>query len=115
MNYKIFQSYQKKAAFLGILSISFFSFSLLDMPAYANEVSSSSTNNISSVTDTTTAKEIETNKDLVIIDDIIFQLSTASSETLEAYQNYQKAISYQNEWNMILVNKIGRASCRERV
>lgn len=105
MNYKIFQSYQKKAAFLGILSISFFSFSLLDMPAYASEVSSSSTNNTSSVTDTAITKEAETNKDLVIIDDIIFQLSTASSETLEAYQNYQKAISYQNEWNMILVNK----------
>lgn len=111
MNHTIFCSYKIKAALFGTSL-----FFLLDTPVYASTiplVQASFVSNQLSATDTSFQTEsteansiIDTkNSDFVVIDDIIFQLSTASSETLNAYEAYQKAISYQTEWNMILVNK----------
>lgn len=101
MNHNIFYSYKRKAVFLGILSASLFS--LFDISASANMDT-----NTTSVQTETEGLPITTdiqNPDIVTIQDILFQLSTASPETLSAYEAYQKAISYQTEWNMIFVNK----------
>ena len=106
MNRTIFCSSKRKAALLGILGTSLFS--LFNIPVYASEIAFvpvSSVSNVITSTETSSQTESEKNSDLIVIDDIVFQLSTASSETLAAYEAYQKAISYQTEWNMILVNK----------
>ena len=114
MNKKFFYSYRKRTALFTLLSTSLFSFSLLEVPvltssintAFSEESTETTVLDDSIDTDATIVSEINAaDSDMIIIEDLIFQLSTASSETLAAYEAYQKAISYQNEWNMILVNK----------
>lgn len=129
MKIKIFSSIQKNIVLLGTLGLSLFSFTTSMNPIYASNVAWEITNpettaeiETEAVTEistevvtaaiTETVAEVETeviteaeNNDFIIIDDLIFQKSASSPETLAAYESYQKAIAYQNEWNMMLVNK----------
>jgi len=99
MKKKLFHLYRKKAALLGILGISLFSCKIFDIPVCASN----------SLPPTTKAAS-ETNPesadpDLIMIEDLTFRLSSASEETKNAYQAYQEASAYQEDWNMLLVNK----------
>lgn len=96
MNRNFFRSYKRKTTLLSLLGISLFSFSLCTAPIHAS--------NTPPLTEPNSTPK-ETDPDFVVIEDISFLLSTASSETKAAYEAYQKAISYQTDWNMLLVNK----------
>lgn len=117
MNTKTFHSRKRTPAFFRILGISLFSLSLWTTPTYANSTASAIPTSVpsgsteSTAADTTSASSAaattteENDPDLVVIGNFSFRLSSASPETLAAYEAYQKAISYQKDWNMILVNK----------
>lgn len=63
MNKKIFHLYKEKAALLGILSVSLFSFSFLDTPVYASSTSSVSTDLASTAANTTPVDSLPTTTD----------------------------------------------------
>lgn len=100
MNYKLFHSYKnsykRKALFLSTSL-----FFLFHVPISANAAVPPAQ---TETTDLPSESKTQ-NPDLIVISDILFQLSTASPETVSAYETYQNAISYQSEWNMLLVNK----------
>jgi len=96
---KPFRKTKQNTALFELLGISLFSFAVSGIPVYAS-------GNIQTATDSETVSEQELpNADLVVIDGLSFQLSTASPETLAAYKAYLNASAYQDEWNMMLVNK----------
>lgn len=99
MTIKLFHHMSRNSAVLGILGLSLFSFA-------ASGITSSAAGTVQTVNDSKTAYNSEPeDADMIVIDDLRFRLSTASPETLAAYNAYQEALAYQNEWNMMLVNK----------